>query len=155
MISFGVCAAFAVLSGILAEDVPYMALAIGLVGLIPLSLILLLVILIFVMVRRKIQAAQNWPSTEGVVLTSEVRDAGGESGLYPLVIYRYEVGGRVYKNSRIAVAVEYGRQSFESLEQLAARFPVGAQVKVYYNPQNPAEAALIKGDPNSWTPSLF
>jgi hypothetical protein len=122
-----------------------------------LIVILSLVILLTVSVRRlvgtKIQEAEHWPSTQGVVLTSEVRDAGGDSGWYANVVYRYEVGGCVYENSRIAVAVEPGSQSFQAHQQLAARYPVGAQVMVYYNPQNPADAALMIGDPNSWSPS--
>lgn len=106
-------------------------------------------------VRRKIRAAQGWPAASGVVLTSEVGDDGGESGLYVRVVYRYEVGGRVYENSRLAVAVEYGVQNLPALERMAARFPVGAEVPVYYDPHNPADSALIKGDPKSWAPSRF
>ena len=106
-------------------------------------------------VRQKIREAQAWPSTEGLVLASEVRDEGGENGWRAHVRYRYEVAGRVYDNSRIAVAVEYGREGFQAHRELAARFPAGAQVTVYYNPRNPADAALIKGDPNSPSPSFF
>jgi hypothetical protein len=106
-------------------------------------------------VKQKIREAQAWPSTEGLVLVSEVRDEGGENGWRAHVSYRYEVAGRVYENSRIAVAVEYGREGFQAHQELAGRFPEGTQVTVYYNPQNPADAALIKGDPNSPSPSFF
>ena len=106
-------------------------------------------------VRQKMREAESWHSTEGLVLESEVRDEGGENGWRAHVRYRYEVAGRVYDNSRIAVAVEYGREGFQAQEELTARFPVGAKVTVYYNPQNPADAALIKSDPNSPSPSVF
>ena len=106
-------------------------------------------------VQHKIREAQAWPSTEGLILVSEVRDEGGENGWRAHVSYRYEVGGRLYESSRIAVAVEYGRESLHAHQELAARFPVGAQVTVYYNPRNPADAGLIKGDPNSSSPSFF
>jgi hypothetical protein len=110
---------------------------------------------VLTLVRRKIREAQQWPSTKGLVVTSEVRNDNDEEGWYAKIIYRYEVGGRVYENSRIAVAVEHGNQSLQAQEQLASRFPVGAHVPVYYDPRNPADAALTKGDPNSWAPSLF
>jgi hypothetical protein len=136
-----------------------MALAVGLANLVVLAAILLLVVLtiaiVLRMVRQKMTAAQNWPSTKGVVLVSEVKDAGGDSGWYTKVLYRYEVGGQAYESSRITVGVELGQQSLEAHERLSARFPAGAEVTVYYNPQNPAEAALIRGDPNSWNPSSF
>lgn len=106
-------------------------------------------------VQEKIREAQAWPSTEGLVRASEVRDEGGENGWRAHVPYRYEVDGRVYESSRIAVAVEYGREGLPAHQELAARFPVGAQVTVYYNPQNPADAALIKGGPTSPSPSIF
>ena len=106
-------------------------------------------------VQQKIREAQAWPSTEGVVLVSEVRDEGGENGWRAHVRYQYEVDGRTYESSRIAVAVEYGREGLQAHEELAARFPSGTRVTVYYNPQNPAESALVKGDPNSPSPSLF
>lgn len=106
-------------------------------------------------VKQKMREAQAWPSTEGLVLASEVGDEGGENGWRAHVSYRYEVAGRVYENSRIAVAVEYGREGLQAHRELAARFPAGAPVTVYYDPQNPADAALIKGDPNSPSPSFF
>ena len=155
-----VCAAFAVLLGFMTIDNPGIVWGIGLVSMVLLfvgsSLVVVLIsVIVLKAVRRKIQAAQDWPATRGLVLTSEVRDGGPDSGWYAKIIYRYEVGGRVYENSRIAVAVEYGDHSFQANERLAARFPVGAQVSVYYDPQNPADSALIKGDPNSSSPSLF
>ena len=106
-------------------------------------------------VQQKIREAQAWPSTEGLVLVSEVRDEGGENGWRGHVRYRYEVAGRLYESSRIAVGVEYGREGLQAHQELAARFPKDARVTVYYNPRNPADAALIKGDPNSNSPSLF
>lgn len=154
-----VTAAAAVLLG--RADATGAALTAGSAGLIlfsviaPLLTIALLVAVALWAVRRKIRAAQDWPATRGVVLTSEVVDPGGESGWRARVVYRYEVGGRVYENSRIAVAVEHGNQSLHAQERLAARFPAGAEVPVYYDPRNPSDAALVKGDPNSPTPSWF
>ena len=99
--------------------------------------------------------AQGWPATKGLILSSEVRNAHDENGWYATIIYRYEVSGRAYESSRIAVAVEHGDQSFQTQQQLAARFPVGAEVLVYYDPENPTDAALIKGHPRTSSPSLF
>lgn len=93
--------------------------------------------------RRRLTAARVWRGAHSqVARTSEV-------------VYRYEVGGRVYENSRIAVAVEHGDGSLQAQERLAAGFPAGAQVPVYYDPGNPSDSALIKGDPSSRAPSWF
>ena len=156
-----ICAAFAVLFGLPAVGQPYVAVAIGsVIFILPFAGIVLLLVFIIRAealraVRRKIRAAQDWPSTKGLVLVSEVRDEGGESGWRARVVYRYEVGGRAYENSRIAVAVESGRQGFQAHQQLAARFPAGARVVVYYDPRNPSDAALVPGDPDSGSPSSF
>lgn len=138
----------------MAWTIVLLILLVGFAGAV-LALVLLVRRIALQAVKQKIREAQAWPSTEGTVLISEVRDEGGENGWRAHVRYRYEVAGQVYENSRIAVAVEYGREGLQAHQELAARFPAGANVTVYYNPQNPADAALIKGDPNSPSPSLF
>lgn len=64
-----------------------------------------------------------WPATTGLVLVSEVRDAGG-GGWYAKVVYRCEVGGHVCGRSRIAAAFEQENRSFRARKQLAAHLPV-------------------------------
>lgn len=99
----------------------------------------------------KAWVVRGWASTTGMVLVSEVTDEGPDGGCYPTVTYRYQVGGRVYESSRIAVAIG-GRNvgvSYKKAVRITARFPVGTQVPVYYHPKNPERSVLMHGDGNT------
>lgn len=93
--------------------------------------------------RRKMAAVSRWPSTLGTVLMStlESRRSSDNSGYtnYPVVHYSYQVGGQTYQSTKLAPGPEVGGSGAGSV---VARYPAGAQVMVFYNPQNPAEAVL-------------
>lgn len=84
--------------------------------------------------------AKNWPVTQGVVLVSEARmDPRGR--YLPSLRYRYTVAGRVYVGQRIAI----GPQVLGGKERaafLAALYPVGKNIPVFFNPERPDESAL-------------
>jgi hypothetical protein len=42
---------------------------------------------------------------------------------------------------------EVGRGSYAAVERKVARYPVGSSVEVFYNPDNPLDAALEKTAP--------
>ena len=90
------------------------------------------------------QASQQWPSTTGRVLKSRVEVSGGDTtSVTPYVLYEYEVQGRAYQCAQIQAGDQFlrsanSRQAYTTID----RYPVGAIVRVYYNPANPAEAAL-------------
>lgn len=91
------------------------------------------------------QAAQNWSSTMGVVIAStvQVKRSYKSRSEIPVVVYQYQVDGKPYTGQ----VVKAGEQFFSvrlygDAQKTVARYPVGAQVMVYYNPANPAESAL-------------
>ena len=91
------------------------------------------------------QAAQDWSSTMGVVITStvQVKRSYKSRSEIPVVVYQYQVDGKPYTGQ----VVKAGEQFFSvriygDAQKTVARYPVGAQVMVYYNPANPAESAL-------------
>jgi hypothetical protein len=91
------------------------------------------------------QAAQAWPSTMGTVLMSTVQSkrTGNSTSIYPVVVYQYEVNGVSYQSQRIKAGEQFFNvRVMGQAQATAARYPVGAQVMVYYNPANPAESAL-------------
>lgn len=91
------------------------------------------------------QAAQNWPSTMGTVLMSTVQSkrTGNSTSTYPVVVYQYEVNGIPYQSQRIKAGEQFfNMRVIGQAQATAARYAVGAQVMVYYNPANPAESAL-------------
>ncbi|MGE3690738.1 MAG: DUF3592 domain-containing protein [Novosphingobium sp.] len=101
-------------------------------------------------VRRKQQAARDWPMTQGHVLTSDIQarthtvgNTGGRStAYYAHVVYQYRVGGADYVGNRMSPGAELGYGSRNRAMARAARYPVGAEVTVWYNPLDPNEAVL-------------
>ncbi len=91
------------------------------------------------------QSAQTWPSTSGTVLMSSVQSkrTGRSRSTYPVVVYQYTVNGQSYQSQRIKAGEQFMsiRVAGEA-QATAARYPVGAAVTVYYNPENPAGSAL-------------
>lgn len=100
--------------------------------------------------QRKAGAARSWPTAAGTVLESalESRRSSNNRGWvnYPRVIYTYTVSGQSYASSRIAPGMEVGGTGAPGV---IAKYPPGAQVKVYYNPQNPSDAVLETNTPAS------
>lgn len=90
------------------------------------------------------QAALNWPSTHGTVTKSRVQVSGGEyTTVTPHVEYQYDIGGTMYASTRIRAGdAIMTKTTAESAYDIVERYPVGAEVVVYYNPDNPAESAL-------------
>jgi hypothetical protein len=62
----------------------------------------------------------------------------------PVVTYRYEVNGKSFQSD----VRSFGYES--TADEIFRDYPEGKVVKVYYNPDNPAEATLIKGV-HTWT----
>jgi hypothetical protein len=91
------------------------------------------------------QAAQDWSSTMGVVITStiRVRRTGNSRSEIPVVVYQYQVNGKPYTGQ----VIKAGEQFFSvrlmgDAQKTLERYPVGAQVMVHYNPEKPEESAL-------------
>jgi len=93
--------------------------------------------------RRKMDAVAKWSYVMGTVRTSttEYRSSDDGGANYPVVHYTYQVSGQPYEGYRIAPGGEVGGIG---AAKVAARYPVGAHVQVFYNPQNPSEAFLEK-----------
>ncbi len=92
-----------------------------------------------------LQSAQQWHSTTGTVLMSQVavQRTGRSRHVYPRIVYQYVVNGQAYTGQRIRAGDQFLRVRITGqLEQTIARYAVGATVTVYYNPTNPAESAL-------------
>jgi hypothetical protein len=93
----------------------------------------------------------GWPTVEGQVTMSSASpldredERGRSRRVYsPEVWYRYEVDGRRYESHRISTETWHD-SSLARVEKYLERYPHGAAVKVYYDPQNPAESRLEVG----------
>ncbi len=99
--------------------------------------------------RRRIAAVRQWPSTMGTINASylERRSSSEGSTNYPVVQYSYQVGGQAYQGLKIAPGPEVGGTG---AGKVVARYPAGAQVMVFYNPQSPSDAVLETKAPAQW-----
>ncbi len=91
------------------------------------------------------QAALNWSSTMGVVVTStvQVKRSYKSRSEIPAVVYQYQVDGKPYMGKVIKAGEQFfSVRLYGDAQKTVARYPVGAQVMVYYNPLNPADSAL-------------
>lgn len=125
-----------------------MLLTVGIIGCVFGILNVIFLAIIFV-TRRKMQAVQGWSSTMGTVLASylERRHSNDGSTNYPVVQYSYQVGGQTYQGAKIAPGMEVGGTG---AGKVVNRYPEGAQVMVFYDPNNPSDAVLEKNAPAQW-----
>ena len=123
-------------------------LIVGIIGFVFLLLNGIFLGILFFM-RRKMAAVSQWPSTMGSVIMSTLDRRSSDDGYtdYPLVQYSYQVGGQAYQGMKIAPGPEVGGTG---AGKVVARYPAGAQVMVFYNPQNPSEAVLETKAPAQW-----
>ncbi|MFO0931120.1 MAG: DUF3592 domain-containing protein [Planctomycetota bacterium] len=96
------------------------------------------------------RAARSWPRTDGTIVAYDVawRDvvgAGDAVEVVPMgrvnVTYDYAVAGASRRGTRVRLRDPKLRHAREC-DALAARFPVGAKVDVFYDPADPTRAVL-------------
>ncbi len=107
--------------------------------------------------RKKAQASLSWPHTQGKVLESYVRQDTREDFedntttvvYFPEVRYGYTVNGEEYVGRQISFGGVPGGTRPSLAQKVVDRYPEGAEVTVYYNPDKPSEAVLEHGAPSS------
>jgi hypothetical protein len=92
------------------------------------------------------QSAQNWANTTGTVLMSSVQSSyssTGGSSIYPVVVYQFVVNGKMIQSQNIRAGDKYLKVNVSwQAQETVNKYPIGKQVTVYYDPNNPAECAL-------------
>ena len=123
-------------------------LAIGIIVFVLFILNIVFLTILFFM-RRRMAAVSQWPATMGNVMMSTIERRSSEDGYtdYPVVQYSYQVGGQAYESYKLAPGPEVGGTG---ARKVISKYPVGAQVMVFYDPQNPAEAVLERKAPAQW-----
>ncbi len=83
----------------------------------------------------------RWPSTEGTI--EESRLASDTDDLFPHILFSYRVGVQTYRRE-----LEFPSGTNPTSELAASyvkKFPAGASVRVFYNPERPDQATLEPG----------
>jgi hypothetical protein len=95
--------------------------------------------------------AQGWSETTGRITHSQLevrrhRFAGEPETVenVPAVEYEFSAGGRKYLGSRIGIGADTGGANTEATLK---RYPQGAAVTVYYDPNDPRNCVLERGGP--------
>jgi hypothetical protein len=94
---------------------------------------------------RQVQSARH-SSVPGTIIHSRVFTQKGSKGAIShhfVVQYVYEVDGRRYAGKRVRHLMDNDSQ--ERATALLERFPVQAQVPVFYRPDDPSDALLLPG----------
>lgn len=103
----------------------------------------------------EIRRASRWLPAKGRILSSRVVQrevsAGGSSGdgrmelrNFPAVTYEYRVGKRTYRSDRYSIRENLGNTD---VSETLAKFRKGAEVTVFYNPDEPSEAVIERDLP--------
>lgn len=102
----------------------------------------------------EMRASLQWPSVEGQIISSRISESRYNTGpsqdrvrrccKYQLQVrYRYEVDGLVLEGDRLRI--RSNKTSVRAAaERELAQYPVGARVTVYYDPEQPDQAVLIR-----------
>ncbi|MHC1782320.1 MAG: DUF3592 domain-containing protein [Anaerolineaceae bacterium] len=99
--------------------------------------------------KKKAGASQSWPGVPGTITVSDVRQSSSTDddghvtfSYYPRVEYTYEVAGQSFTSKQVAFGGVRGYGNPEKARQDLAKYPAGAAVTVFYNPEKPGEAVL-------------
>ncbi len=103
------------------------------------------------------QAARRatWPSADGEVVSTTILPFPSRYTSHEVrVRYRYHVNGKEYHSSTVN-PTHYAFQGKAAAQAGADRYPVGARVTVYYDPEKPRSAVLQRSDPPSRTSRIL
>jgi hypothetical protein len=103
----------------------------------------------------ELRKSASWTQTTGRIVRSEIeasrhRFAGEAEKVenVPAVEYEFTAGGRTVRGSRIGIGDDTGGANTEAT---LARYPVGAEVAVFYDPADPKDCVLERKGPEGVT----
>jgi hypothetical protein len=100
--------------------------------------------------RARLRASETWHNTPGTIVTSTVREAAAPEGAnyYASLTYNYEVGGRRYVGTKIDFAKRKYAWKNRAQEDVD-RYPANKVVTVYFDPNRPSDAVLVRDYPDN------
>ena len=89
------------------------------------------------------RVSESWPTTTGEILSSNIRIDDDDEGTsyFGDVTFRYVVADLPYTSDNVSFGQYGGNRSHA--EEIVAKYPVGSQVTVYYDP-NEVETAVLE-----------
>jgi hypothetical protein len=108
------------------------------------------ILVLGIVIRNKIKDSKSWPKTNGVIIESTIQSEWVRSGsgriyvVCPKVIYEYQVDGKNYTSSQLAL-IEHNSADENLARGKAEKYSPRQYVEVYYNPRKPSFAVLEMG----------
>jgi hypothetical protein len=94
---------------------------------------------------RSAEASVKWPSVSGEITANTLKKFGFlRPAFAPFVEYTFKANGQDQTGKRIAYRVLASRDEKE-VQAIAKKYPVGAKVKVTYDPAHPQDSVLEPG----------
>jgi len=92
----------------------------------------------------RLDAAADWPTTYGTVLSAQLEELeyGSELRWFPRVSYQYAAQGRTLIGTRLTAGQQPHWHDRADAVRFLERYFVRSRVAVYYNPSNPADSVL-------------
>ncbi len=92
-------------------------------------------------------ASSEWPSVAGTIKESEVRQERHEGKLHHSagIHYEYQIDGQTLGGDTVWFGGNFSSTDSGSARKTVNRYPVGEQVDVYYNPEDPTNSVLEPG----------
>ena len=97
-------------------------------------------------------SSTRWPTTPAVITKSEIKTVQHEDnqGLpedwyFPDLEYRFEISGNSYTGSRLRFDGTPGSRDPRPSQDIQAKYPVGQEFPLYYNPAQPSLNVILPG----------
>jgi hypothetical protein len=85
--------------------------------------------------------SNDFKKTTGNIIKAEVIDKSGRNPTSTFKVnYTFKVGDHSYTGHRVSF---YDNNTYRGARSYAQRFPIGTEVPVYFDPQNPTESVLL------------
>ncbi|MDX1944912.1 MAG: DUF3592 domain-containing protein [Pirellulaceae bacterium] len=93
------------------------------------------------------KASTEWPTVPGRIQVSEVKQTTekGKTKYSASLQFSYDVKGKNYESAYIWPSGGYSSNSKTNHRAIVERYPVGKEVKVYYDPREPSFGVLEPG----------
>ena len=97
--------------------------------------------------------SKSWQTTDGTILESSivpVKTRGSRPRYEFLVHYAYDVDGQDYLGDRYSFEIDnkrymrIGESDQERIVEIVKQFPLNAKASIYYNPEKPSRAVLVR-----------
>jgi hypothetical protein len=90
--------------------------------------------------------ARQWPCVEGIIEQSQ--PGSEQSDLLPHIQYTFQVGEKSYRQTFQFPSGTHPLPEFT--RSYLDKYPVGKNVQIYYDPQNPQRSTLEPGTQGDW-----